>query len=272
MDINKTYRLVYGPILILLMIFFIISCGDDSPKIDKGQYSGWIDYDYEKLRFHFDPNNSWLNDKEQLAKGYVRYVAEISNILEMPVPEDTIDIYVYVPGQNMERITGTVEPFHTDNAIHWGGRTPYGYELTKFLLKRKGIEPGQFNAINEGVPHLLDFSSTNYHDKLNRINNSGMYVDILELGDNEKFDSLSHFISRSESASLCGFILYNYGLDRLFMLWNSSIDWRRSIETIFQLPSDEFESNWLDFARQYAIDPDGTVEDDTTQMYRMMIE
>ena len=79
-------------------------------------------------------------------------------------------------------------------------------------------------------------------------------------------------IKRSESASLCGFIMYNYGLDRLLMLWNSSIDWKRSIETIFQLPIDEFQKKWLDFALSNAIDPKGTMENDPSKDIRISVD
>jgi hypothetical protein len=67
-------------------------------------------------------------------------------------------------------------------------------------------------------------------------------------------------------------MVYNYGIDRLFMLWNSSIGWGRSVETIFQLPIDEFEKSWLDFARSQTEDPDGTVEDDTTRTMRLIVK
>ncbi len=249
-----------------------IGCGGDKSDIDSSSYAGWEHFEKGQLRFHISPKSRWLNDKEQLAEGYSRFIAELCNVLEMPVPPDTIDIYVYAPGMQIHEITGQDGPFHTENAIHWAGLTPYGYQLSKFLLMKKGIEPGQFKVINEGVPHLLDFSSINYHDKLNRINNSGMFVGIIQLGDNQKFDSLDYTIQRTESASLAGFIMYNYGVDRLFMLWKSSVDWRRSIETIFQLPIDEFENNWLQFAREFADDPEGTVEDDTTLMFRTVIQ
>jgi hypothetical protein len=126
--------------------------------------------------------------------------------------------------------------------------------------------------MNEGIPHLLDFSGINYHDKTNRLVNSGKFVGLADLGDNNRFDSLAFPVKRSESASLCGFIMYNYGNERLFMLWKSSVDWQRSIETIFQTPLDEFEKKWLDFARANTQTPEGTTENDSVQDLRMIIQ
>jgi hypothetical protein len=270
---KKTIRYSGSFLLALICcVFVLVSCGKDKPKIDPSSYDGWQNHSYGHFNFHFSPDSRWLKDKEELAEGYERFLKGLCEVLEMPIPDGMIDLYVYTPGMEAYEITGRDAPFSTENEIHWSGRTPYGYQLTKFLLGKKGIRPGRFNVLNEGVPHLLDFSGINYHDKLNRINNSGMFIGVLELGGNARFDSLDYHVLRSESASLCGYIVYNYGIDRLFMLWKSSIGWERSIETIFQLPVDEFENGWLDFARSQTENPDGTVEDDTTRTMRLIVE
>jgi len=271
--LKRTIRYTGAFLLALIFcVFILVSCGKDKPKIDPSGYDGWQDYSYGHFNFHFSPDSRWLKDKEELAEGYERFLKELCEVLEMPVPEDIIDLYVYTPGMEAYEITGRDIPFSTENEIHWGGRTPYGYQLAKFLLEKKGIGPGRFHVLNEGIPHVLDYSGINYYDKLNRINNSGMFIGVVELGNNAGFDSLDYHILRSESASLCGYIMYNYGIDRLFMLWKSSIGWQRSIETIFQLPVDEFEKSWLDFARSQTDSPDGTIEDDTTKTMRLIVE
>lgn len=253
-------------------LLILASCGKKETKIDPAKYEGWKLYSYGHFDIHYNPRSSWATQMAELARGYERFLTEICSILEMPVPEDKIDLYIYLPGPEGKEITGRVLPFSTATAIHWDAMYPYGYQLTKFLLAKKGIEPGDFRAMNEGVPHLLDFSGINYHDKTNRLVNSGKFVPLVELGDNNRFDSLAFPIKRAEAASLCGFIMYNYGLERLFMLWNSSVGWQRSIETIFQTPIDEFEKKWLEFARANTTAPEGTMDNDSVQDLRMIIQ
>ena len=253
---------VIVPLLIILGL--LLSCGSNE-KSDKlsDKYADFERYTYGHFDIYFMPNSGWKNYKADIGKGYERFLTEICSMLEMPVPEDTIRLFIYVPSKEAEEIAGHKIPFSDDKSIHWAGYFPYGYELTKFLLRRKGIDPGRFNVLNEGVPDLLDFSSINYHDKTNRLINSQLFTPLADLGNNEIFDTIDFSHRRSEAASFCGFLMYNYGLDRLLMLWQSKRPWKESIETIFQVPIDEFEDTWKTFALAHADDPNGLVETDS---------
>lgn len=251
-----------------LVVLLLAGCGgekEESIKVDPSLYQDWQEYTYGHFDFFISPHSQYIADKAKLARNFERFITEICQVLEMPVPEDQITLYVYAIGTEDRDITGRQTPFSDDSTIHWGAKYPYGYELTKYLLRKRGFEPGQFEVINEGIPFLLDFSGINYHDKTNRHVNSGSNISLEDLGDSQKYDSLDFPTKRAQSASLCGFIMYNYGLDRLFMLAESSVDWRRSIETIFQMPLEDFEQTWYVFARENSNDPDGLVEDDPVQ-------
>lgn len=249
----------------MIGIVVLSSCGKDEPgaEAEKSRYADWVDYSYGNFIIHFSPTSKWLSNSSDLAQGYNRFMKEICAILEMPVPERKIELYVYSPGVDALEVSGRKIPFSTDTEIHWAGMYSYGYQLTKFLLLKKGIKPGEFNVLNEGVPHLLDFSGVNYHDKTNRLVNSERFTSVSELGNNQVFDSLPFPIRRSESASLTGYVMFNYGVNRLFMFWKSTSDWTTSIETIFQMPVADFEEKWKAFALKEANDPEGTIANDT---------
>lgn len=249
----------------MIGIVVLSSCGKDEPgaEAEKSRYADWVDYSYGNFIIHFSPTSKWLSNSSDLAQGYNRFMKEICAILEMPVPERKIELYVYSPGVDALEVSGRKIPFSTDTEIHWAGMYSYGYQLTKFLLSKKGIKPGEFNVLNEGVPHLLDFSGVNYHDKTNRLVNSERFTSVSELGNNQVFDSLPFPIRRSESASLTGYVMFNYGVNRLFMFWKSTSDWTTSIETIFQMPVADFEEKWKAFALKEANDPEGTIANDT---------
>jgi hypothetical protein len=259
----KSSVIVAGLGTLALLAFLLIGCGGGDEKIDSSTYKDWKTYSYGKFTFHYPPGSVWTNKLDGFAQGYNRFVDEICKVLEMPVPEETIDFYIYDSDEHAEELTGRKTPFMTENAIHWSVSTPYAYQLTKFLLHKKGVEPSDFTVLNEGIAYLLDFSSINYHDKTIRIFNSDSLVTLEALGENDVFDTLSMKFKRPESASLCGFITYNYGIQRFLMLWESSVGWQRSIETIFQLPLDEFQTKWIAFASSQADDPEGTIEADS---------
>ncbi len=253
-------------------MLMLSSCGKGSPKFDAANYKDWKKVQTIHFNFFISPKSTWMNKTEDITNGYERFLKEISAILEMPIPDGKIDMYIYASEAELKGMTGGRDPFSTEHAIHWGGLYPYGYQLTKFLLEKKGIKPGKFDVLNEGVPNLLDFSGFNYHDKANRLVNSREFVRLVDLGDNARFDSLGFTRRRAEAASLAGFIMYNYGLDRLFMLWQSSVDWKKSIETIFQMPVDDFEKAWIAFARSNTNDPEGTVDNDPDQDMKVKVK
>jgi hypothetical protein len=259
-------------VILVISLSVMISCGKEESKTEDFVYEGWSDYTYGHFQYHYSPGSRYANEMNNLATHYERFLKELCEMLSVPIPEEKIEFYIYMPGREAKDITGRDTPFSNDTEIHWSGKYPYGYELAKFLLRKKGIEPGKFHAISDGVPHVLDFSGINYHDKMNRLVNSNQNVGLLDLGNNEVYDTLMFAIKRTESASLAGFIMYNYGIDRLLMLWQSKTDWKESIETIFQLSVDVFEKGWLEFALAYADDPEGTVENDTLPATRTTIQ
>ncbi|MEE9441524.1 MAG: hypothetical protein V3V99_02510 [candidate division Zixibacteria bacterium] len=248
--------------LFVLALLFFGGCEEEESENLIPKYQDWAIKGHGHFIFHISPKSRWTAKYKEISEGYEKFLREICVLLEMPIPNDTIHMYIYNPGKEAKEITGRETPWSNNTEIHWGDKYPYGYELTKFLLRKKGIKDGKFKAMNEGVPFLLDFSSKNYHDKTNRRFNSGTLVSLSGLGDNNKLDSLDFATRRAESASFCGFIMFNYGLDRLFMIHQTSADWKDAIETIFQMPIERFEQLWLDFARENSNDPEGLVEDD----------
>jgi hypothetical protein len=192
-------------------------------------------------------------------------------MLEMPVPEGKIYLYIYGNPNDAKELVGRETPFSDDSTIHWSGLYPYGYQLTKFLLSKKGMPPSRYHVINEGLAFLLDFSGFNYHDRTTRVVNSGQFLGLSDLADNEIFDTLPSYTQRSEAASLMGYIMFGYGMEGISMLSSSLTDWNESIEVLFHMETDVFEKSWLDFAREHSYDPEGTIENDTTYKKRIQL-
>ena len=254
--------LVFG---VLILTLLIVSCGKDQPKTIDDKYQGWSKYTYGHFIFYLSPSTPYAGNKPDLARGYERFLTEICAMLEMPVPDGEISLYVYANQQEVQRITGRAVPFSTDSAIHWAGDRRYGYQLTKFLLDRKGIKPGQFHVVYEGLANLLDFSSKDYHDLTAALVVSGSFVDLSDLASNAVFDTLPPDIQQCESASLVGYLLYSYDLDRVTRLSNSLGSWEESLEAVLGTKPGELEKNWLDFAREKRGGPETPPPPDTSK-------
>lgn len=248
------YRSTIIPGLMIICILFMASCGGGKQEAERDKYEGWVDYTYGHFDLHMSPVTPFLANKADLARGFERFLGEICQMLDMPVPEGKIHLFVYANTLDAKKYVDQETPFSNDTAIHWAGVYPYAYQLTKYLLEKKGIKPGQFTVVYEGLAHLLDFSGKNYHDQTNKLVNSAEFVVLSELGDNEVFKALPLHIQRAESASLVGYLMYNYGLDRIIMLNSSLSGWEESLETLFNKDVADLERSWLDFALVHSDD------------------
>jgi len=227
-------------------------------------YQGWQKYSYGHFIGYFSPNSPFLSRKGQVVMAFERFLAEICDILELPTPQDKIYLFIYGSPNETEEITGQSPPFMNDSSIHWAVTSAYGYQLTKFVMAKNGVKPGRYDVVYEGIAHLLDFSGVNYHAATARLMDSGRFVSALDLGDNRIFDTLNPFVKRAESASFVGFIMYEYGTDKVFAVNTSQEFWVETIESIFQTPINIFGKKWKAFARVHSVDTAG-VNEDTTQ-------
>ncbi len=228
-------------------------------------YDGWERYTYGHFIGYFSPQSPFIGRKGQVVTAFDQFLAEICDILELPVPENTIYLFVYASPMEAEEITGQSTPFMDDSAIHWGVTSAYGYQLTKFIMAKNGIKPGRYDVVYEGIAHLLDFSGVNYHAATARLIDSGRFVSALDLGDNRIFDTLNPFVKRAESASFIGFIMFEYGTDKVFAINKSQEFWVETIEAVFQKPINIFGKEWTTFARAHSADSAAVIDDSATQ-------
>ncbi len=270
---QRRWKIAAGLVAVIAVpvcLMVLISCGKEEaerrePRTwEENQYEDWSRYTYGHIAAYFSPQSPYAADKANLVAAYNQFVTEICSFLELPEPEGRIHLYVYAAWPEAESITGQRTPFMTDSAIHWGGMTSYGYQLAKFILARNDVRSGQFRVGVEGIAHLLDFSGVNYHRETAALAGTDKFVPLAGLGNDAVFDTIQYNVKQAESASLAGFVMYNYGPERLLMLARSQEGWKQTVESLFQMKLDEFEQTWLDFAKAHSTDSTAVVEEKVT--------
>lgn len=287
--IYKTRRHTVGTtafiaVALLIGLFVLSSCGKKSEqKADEtteaeaqspapppqqtqesSPYDGWERYTYGHFVGYFSPQSPFIKRKGEVVTAFDRFLGEICDLLELPEPEGKIYLFVYSSPMEAEAITGRSTPFMDDSAIHWGVTSAYGYQLTKFVLAKNGIKPGRYDVVYEGIAHLLDFSGINYHAATARLIDSGRFVSLVNLGDNRIFDTLNSFVKRAESASFVGFVMFEYGTDKVFALNKSQEFWVETVEAIFQSPINIVGKRWMNFARAHSVDSTAVIDENGT--------
>lgn len=261
-------------VLVFIIVSFLsitlMSCGKgDDDKVQRQaqppteNYQGWDRYSNGQFTLAIAPASPFLADGDWLAEAYNDFLTQICSLLELPVPEGDVHLYIYESPQEMEALTGKGASFMTDSTIHWDGRSPYGYQLAKFILAKNDIRPGRFQVVYEGIANLLDFSGVNYHLETANLSRTDFYVSLDNLGEDSVFNAMAEPMKRAESASLAGFIMYNYGTDRLLALAQSREGWKETMEALFQMDLADFERSWLEFAQEHGENPEGVGEEAT---------
>jgi hypothetical protein len=270
--------------VVMIAMFLILSCGKKKEETPGGSaetqpatqaqttpesqpaspYDGWQRYTYGHFIGYFSPQSPFVSRKGQVVMAFDQFLAEICDILELEAPKDKIYLFVYASPMEAEGITGQSTPFMNDSSIHWGVTSAYGYELTKFVMAKNGIKPGRYNVVYEGIAHLLDFSGVNYHTATTKLMDSGRFVSAIDLGDNRIFDTLNQFVKRAESASFVGYIMYEYGTDKVFAVNQSQEFWVETVEAVFQKPFNIFAKGWRTFARVHSVDTAAVIDENAT--------
>jgi hypothetical protein len=231
---------------------------------ESSPYADWERYTYGHFVGYFSPQSPFIDRKGQVVTAFDKFLAEICDILELPEPKEKIYLFVYATPMEAESITGRSTPFMDDSAIHWAVASAYGYQLTKFVLAKNEIKPGRYDVVYEGIANLLDFSGINYHAATAKLIDSGRFVSAVDLGDNRIFDTLSNYVKRAESASFVGFIMYEYGTDKVYALNKSQEFWVETVEAVFRTPINIFGKRWMNFARAHSVDTGAVVDDSAT--------
>ncbi len=245
----------YGKLLItlplmILSVMVFNGCQDKKPERPP-HYEGWQIYSYKHFIYHFPPDNFWGRNIDRFSTAYERYLQEDCEFLAMEMPEDTIHFYIHTDPRSGKELTGRELPYHTDNQIHWGRRTPFGLELARYLIDKMDMRMTDYQVLYDGLATLLDYSNSDYHHQTISLVEIGQYIPLDTLIDNEAYGRTNQRHREWEAASLTAFIKYNFGINRFKILWQSTSSFEQSVRDLFEVDMAAFENNWNEFARQY---------------------
>lgn len=268
----KKYRPLLSIAILALFAVLFTACGSDEKSAELPDYEGWGKYSYGHFVYHYPEGNFWGREENisRLSEAFERYLAEDCDFLTTEIPEDTIHFYIHNSIEDGRKLTGRDLPFHTDNQIHWGRKTPFGLELARFLIDKWGIRRTDFDFLYEGLATLRDYAGLDYHHQTAALLQMKRYIPLDSLIDNDTFERLTALgkptdasikiggtgpndpliatYCRWEAASFVAFITYNYGINRFKMLWQSTASFEKAIRELFNMDLKTFEDKWLAFA------------------------
>jgi hypothetical protein len=212
------------------------------------QYSDWTWYSYGRVKIFHPPGHLHLDRFKDYCQHYETSIRQISQLLAMEPPNDTLVIYYYTGYGQGREFTGHEYPFVQDGIIHFWLPSFTGPTLVDWLLPRWVAQRSQYRFFDHGLRALFDFSGQNYHQATYNNLRDTFFVRLADLANDPTLDSDVERVQTAEAASFCAFVIAQYGALRLKTIYQYKKPFVEMVPEVFQKPVDSLEQDWLNFA------------------------
>jgi hypothetical protein len=225
--------------------------------LETPQYKNWEFYTYKNIKIFHQPHHLQQDNFESMAKMYLRSIAKISEVLNMPPYTDTLIVVYYTGFGQGREMTGREYPFAKDGIIYFWLPSFLGPTLMQYMLPRwLPVEP-KYQFLKHGLITLFDFSGQNYHRSTYMFVKEGKFIPLEELAADTAVNSNTERYQSAEAASFVAYILADHGVNMLKNMYQSELPFDKMVQDFFFMPVDSLQQKWLDYAEQN-VPPDTT--------------
>lgn len=244
--------------LIVVAAMWSAGCGQkDASKgpAEKDKYDGWQYSVFGNIKIFHPPNHPQQAQFESIARSYVRDIDEISRLLGMETPRDTLVIYYYTGFGQGRDMTGQEYPFAKDSVIYFWLPSFIGPTLVDHLLPYWVQGEPRYQFLRHGIRSLFDYSGQNYHKTTLQYIRDTQFIPLEKLEADTAINSNTERYQSAEAASFVAYILAYYGGARLKTMYLARQPFDEMIQQLFYMPVDSLQSGWLGFVRE-SVPPD----------------
>ncbi len=184
--------------------------------------------------------------KDRVSKVYQR----ISDYLRYAQPEP-IEFYCYQDTAALMKYTGRDTTFFLGNRFYYGYGPSYGREMAEFVVSKLPGGPSRFAFVRDGILFLLDFSGRNYHHATNNFLQEKTLLPAQVLVDDERYNKEQGLQKSVEAASLCAYIMYDYGYDKFMEVYHSKDDFPTTLKNVLGIDMNKLEKDWEAFLPEH---------------------
>ena len=165
-----------------------------------------------------------------------------------------IDFYCFKDQATLKMYTGRDQMFYLGDKFYYGYGPPYGESIAEYVLSQLSEGGTSLAFLHEGVTMLLDYSSRNYHHATNNFLTDGTLDPVRVLADDQSYSALIGAKKRVEAASLCAYIMYDYGNDKFMMLYHSKDKFEDAVKKSLGVDIDKLQKDWEAFLPEHTIE------------------
>jgi hypothetical protein len=164
---------------------------------------------------------------------------------------EPIEYYCYDSPEALKKYTGRDDAFFLGNRFYYGFGPVLGGEIAEYLMSKLPGGPSRFAFIRDGLPLLLDFSGRNYHHAANNFIQEKSLLGVQILIDDQAFDKERGMQKSVEAASLCAYIMYQYGYEKFMELYHNQSDFPTALKQVLGIDTKKLAIDWEAFLPEH---------------------
>lgn len=212
-------------------------------------YQEWQSITYKNITVKYPSDHEESSLMYDNAKKFEALIRTDCAFLNMPVPEESLSVFMFNAVSEGRKATGEMFPFYKGNSIYYWPPYTYGTALAKYLISKWAKSKTKFPFLNQGLMRLFDASGRNFHLMTLDYLDSNMFRSLHELALDSTINANIEKHRSVLAASFVDFVNYKYGKDHFAQLYNSTSDFDRSVKDIFQISTDSLEKEWINTIR-----------------------
>jgi hypothetical protein len=202
------------------------------------------------VTFYYQPTDS-LKKIATLLKNRVVIIYHNIDTLLCFQQLEPIEYYCYDSPESLKKYTGRDGAFALGNRFYYGFGPIFGGEIAEYLIAKLPGGPSRFAFIRGGLPLLLDYSGRNYHHSTNNFIQEKTLLGVKRLTDDGAFDKEQGMQKLVESASLCAYIMFQYGNEKFMQLYHSQSDFPTALKQVLGIDVDKLATDWEAFLPEH---------------------
>jgi len=202
------------------------------------------------VTFYYQPTDSLKKIATLLKNRLVLVYHNIDTMLCFHQLEP-IEYYCYESPEALKQYTGRDGAFFLGNRFYYGFGPVFGSEIAEYLIGKLPGGPSRFAFIRDGLPLLLDHSGRNYHHATNNFIQERSLLGVQLLTDDKAFEKEQGMQKSVEAASLCAYIMYQYGYEKFMQLYRNQSDFPTALKQVLGIDTERLATDWEAFLPEH---------------------
>lgn len=252
---HRLGRLVAVVVIGIILVAVSESCRNSKDEPTKkaavpvNQFADWKTFTFQNIKIVYPANHPQESEFTSMAQAELYLFRKVAELLGTEQFADTLTIYYYTGYGQGRELTGQEYPFADSTAVHFWLPSFYGPPVMQFLLPRWAPDPPRHKFLKHGLISMFDLSGQKYHESTIGYINAGTFIGLDSLAVDTSTNSNLERYQSAEAASLCAFILAEFGPHALRELYLSPLSFDSGVRQVCLVSVDTLETRWLNFVK-----------------------